>query len=68
MSHPQSRCAQLSSLYPQAGCRKRSEATKAMDTTLHKVDTAEEGAVGGADGGGPEYTSDGVDARSSELL
>ena len=32
---------------PPSGMPKKSEATEAMDTTPHKVDTAEEGAVGG---------------------
>ena len=32
---------------PPSGVPKKSEATEAMDTTPHKVDTAEEGAVGG---------------------
>ena len=32
---------------PPSGMSKKSEATEAMDTTPHKVDTAEEGAVGG---------------------
>ena len=32
---------------PPSGMPKRPEATEAMDTTPHKVDTAEEGAVGG---------------------
>ena len=32
---------------PPSGMPKKSEATEAMDTTPHKVNTAEEGAVGG---------------------
>ena len=32
---------------PTSGMAKRSETTESMDTTPHKVNTAEEGAVGG---------------------
>ena len=53
---------------PTSRMAKRSEATEAMDTTPHKVDTAEEGAVGGGRNRRPKHTSDGVDARSSKLL
>ena len=38
---------------PPSGMAKRPETTEAMDTTPHKVDTAEEGAVGGETGVDP---------------
>ena len=47
MSQPQLRCAQLSLLYPQVGCRKSQRLLRPWTRLPHKVNTSEEGAVGG---------------------